>query len=408
MVKEISKRKEEKDMSTILQILASSAVIVVIIEVVFQSKTNRVQFLTSSRAEWRSNLKQYAEELSKSNYRNISQVLTKIKVNLNGYGCYNKDEYPSDEQLDFFRDEHIWKEINCLEVACASKHPSKKIVEEHKQRLIKFLGLLLKFDWERSKDEIKMNLTAIASILAFSIMIITCFLQMTYNKADTLMIWKTAKRMITMVIPFLILWAPCLVEVPKLFKIKKWYKNVGSYPFTWAVGAIMQLCFLYNFKKTYKIDINIPMLFYLIAMFLAIMYPLMRRNMFIEYDNKIIRIMKIDSLVVYSMGSELSTIRVLSFFIKHGVNSSVESYKDTILNNHEFKTYLKKLPNQKKLLHIFSRIKYCIRKEEDVLKFAKEKPKRCKLIVSFQTQDPESKIEFSIGFQKKKWRKWIQ
>ena len=400
-------RKEDEDMSTILQILASSAVIVVFIEVIFQSKTNRVQFLTSSRAEWRSNLKLYAEELNKSDYHNISQVLTKIKVNLNGYGCYNQKDYPSDEQLDFFKDEHIWKEINCIEVACAQEHPPKEAIEEHKQRLIQFLGLLLKFDWERSKDEIKMNLMAISSIVAFGLMLVTCFFQISYDKESTVEIWDIAKKIAVMVFPFFILWSPYLIEAPRFMKLKKWYKHFSTYPFAWFFGAIMQLFMLYAFERFYKMDINFPMFFYIIAMILAMLYPLIRRNMFIEYDNAIMRIMKIDALIVYAMSSELNTIRALSFFIKHGLNSRVEYHKEVIFNNHEFQTYYESLNNKKQILRLVSYIRYRIGKEQDILRFAKEKPKRCKLIVRFQAQKPESDVEFSFGLKKKQWRNWI-
>lgn len=394
-------------MINIIQSVASSAVIAVIINMIFQSKSNRVQFLTSSRAEWRTNLKMYAEQLNKSDYRDIDDVLTKIKMNLNGYGCYNLNDYPSDEKLDFLKDEHIWKEINNIEVACRQKKNSKIVVERHKQRLIQFLGLLLKFDWERSKEEVKMNIMALISLGTFVIMIISCFFQMTQELKDIFSNENFSAMIVLLILPFWLLWLPYLLELPKLFKIKKWYKCISTYPLFWIIGLISQICVLEYYQKYYKIDITIPIIFYFVAFVLSINYPIMRRNMFIEYDNAIMRIMKIDTLIIYSMNSEVTTIRALSFFIKHGLNSRVEYNNEVILDSEKFSTYLEGLVDKKEILHFGSRISYGKRKEKNILEFVKEKPKRCRLIVEFKTQQPEGNIEFSVGFKKKQWRKWM-
>lgn len=54
-------------------------------------------------------------DISMADKDNIQQPLTALKCNLNGYGYHLHGQYPSEEMLDYFKDEHIWKEIDGIE-----------------------------------------------------------------------------------------------------------------------------------------------------------------------------------------------------------------------------------------------------------------------------------------------------
>lgn len=99
----------------LLKLIGSSVVIVALINMVMQNKSNQITHITNSRAIWREDIKKYTKKINSCNGQEFISVLDAIKVNLNGYGCHRKNEYPGDEKLDFLKDEHIWKEIDILE-----------------------------------------------------------------------------------------------------------------------------------------------------------------------------------------------------------------------------------------------------------------------------------------------------
>lgn len=124
-----------------------------------ESKLSRI---TDERAKWRDNIRTIAVSIAdidiSSNMnidceKNLIENLTKLKMNINSYGQYKQG---------YRKDHHIWKEIRILE------NQSKRN-EKHKQKLLDFLSLLLKYDWERSKKETSID---VFNILGYSIYII--------------------------------------------------------------------------------------------------------------------------------------------------------------------------------------------------------------------------------------------
>ena len=134
----------------IFEVLLSSAVIVALIEYISKNKSNNLQYITSARSEWRKAMKQTACRLHQADRGNIGEAFAKLKVNLNGYGFFPSfDQYPADKQLDFFRDEHIWKQIAYIEenMYCWEEETFTR----EKNKVNKYITSLLKFDWERRK-----------------------------------------------------------------------------------------------------------------------------------------------------------------------------------------------------------------------------------------------------------------
>ncbi|WP_080982764.1 hypothetical protein [Streptococcus parasanguinis] len=102
------------------------------------NKKNRLDFITTERAEWRKQLKQILMDLSDTSKR--ERAVMKLKSQINPYGKNMDIKY---SKPYYMKDGHIWD-----------------IVDHHKidyEILSLYIELLLKYDWERSKQEIKFN-----------------------------------------------------------------------------------------------------------------------------------------------------------------------------------------------------------------------------------------------------------
>ncbi len=137
-----------------LEIILSSVVIV-------ENKNNKLQYITNERSVWRRDIIEIAQAIEKEKKpKKIKELLNRLKLRLNYYGkCYNK--YPNSLNLDFSRDQHIWKIIDRIE-------KGEGDLENNKIRLLDCLGLLFKYDWERTKKETAINFgISISAIVYF-------------------------------------------------------------------------------------------------------------------------------------------------------------------------------------------------------------------------------------------------
>lgn len=141
-------------------ILLSSTVIAAIfsgvISFTISRKQGSLQYITGERKEWRKKIRKIAAKLDGADYKETVQILTEIKVRINALGNHKElDEYTNDS--------HIWKLINEIE----ADNISKKFLKLKQKQLIEYLSLLLKMDWERSKNEVKGNIYDVLSWLMF-------------------------------------------------------------------------------------------------------------------------------------------------------------------------------------------------------------------------------------------------
>jgi len=135
----------------ITAILASSVISSFITATVayFQfKKNNQLVFITTERKSWRNDIRNIADriELSKT-YEDIRSPLVDLKVRINAYGIHSSD---------VMKDSHIWSTIDKLE-------KQEDDFEHIKKLLILYLSMLLKMDWERSKEEVLGNIFQISS-----------------------------------------------------------------------------------------------------------------------------------------------------------------------------------------------------------------------------------------------------
>ena len=100
------------DTSELLKILLQSAVFAALIEWISKNNPNYLKHITNNRAEWRKSLKDISAKLYNSNKDTIGSVFAELKVNLNSYGLHPSGNYPPKIQLDYFKDEHLWAEMD--------------------------------------------------------------------------------------------------------------------------------------------------------------------------------------------------------------------------------------------------------------------------------------------------------
>ena len=133
-------------MDTITLIFTStvvSAIVTALFGYFSSKRQNTLKYITEERKKWRDEMRMIAEELEHSKRKNVNAKLTKIKVRINAYGSMMEPDYQ--------RDGHIWDLIRDLEKGTESK----EVFEKKKRRLIDYISLLLKADWERSKVEVR-------------------------------------------------------------------------------------------------------------------------------------------------------------------------------------------------------------------------------------------------------------
>lgn len=137
-----------------MEIIFSSTVIVALITGIFSfissKKQDALQYITAERKIWREEIRDIAKRISNADKKNMKKILVELKVRLNPYGQYYSKEYSNDY--------HIWEVIHKLE----NKDTCDDCYHKLRDLLVDYLALLLKYDWERSKDEAKGNILLIA------------------------------------------------------------------------------------------------------------------------------------------------------------------------------------------------------------------------------------------------------
>lgn len=110
---------------SLIEVLLSSAVIVAVIQYFQGEKNNKLQYITEERAKWRKEIKEIISEIRIADFQTIEKCLTDLGKNLNAYGYCSDGEYEKNN-LDFFQDEHIWREMNIIQKA-VNEHNTSSI-----------------------------------------------------------------------------------------------------------------------------------------------------------------------------------------------------------------------------------------------------------------------------------------
>ena len=141
-------------MKNVVEIILTSGIITTIISCIMFSEKKQLKYITKERKEWRDTLRRLAEELKTANLKETKKILTKLKVRINtyGYDCCSSEK-------NVFEDAHIWELISDIEkLSSENKAKDNNIVlKKYQEKMVDYISLLLKDDWERSKTETKIS-----------------------------------------------------------------------------------------------------------------------------------------------------------------------------------------------------------------------------------------------------------
>lgn len=174
------------DWQTILTSGVIAAIVAGIIELVKLSNSNKTRYIIQQREEWRETIREIADEILLTKHKDIKKPLTRLKTRINPYGefveyqctsCFDKNATEKEQKQQLLKEEnlkekfylkdgHIHKVINQLE--------NNNDFDSNKELLIKYLSLLMKFDWERSKIESTVNKKRVVSLFFVICSLIIC------------------------------------------------------------------------------------------------------------------------------------------------------------------------------------------------------------------------------------------
>lgn len=133
---------ETSQIITLLSGAGLGAVLSAILMFINNSKRNQLDYITRERSEWRREIKSIIVDLLSG--KNRYDAVSRLETQLNPYGRYDSEE---DEYKFYMNDAHIWKLVDNFD------YSTKNV-----KILTRYLELLLKYDWERSKREVKYDI----------------------------------------------------------------------------------------------------------------------------------------------------------------------------------------------------------------------------------------------------------
>lgn len=237
----------------IIQMLFGSSVIAAFITAIFtfikNDKQSRLEHITVERKNWRESMRSIMEEIQDASYQETLNCMAKLKVRINAYGSNYSDSYMDDA--------HIWKLIKKIE-----KMDCNNINELHKyqNQMIEYVSLLLKYDWERSKKEVKGNKLNAISFGFFMFSIVYFIFTISINMEEV-----TTKNVVWMIVSLIIVFLTMILAYNNLpiylisneFKFKKGKKKYIIYYLKCvAVFFISLVAFVLLINICYKQIIN--------------------------------------------------------------------------------------------------------------------------------------------------------
>lgn len=400
----------------IIEVLLSSVVIVALIEYVSKNKSNSLQYVTSARSDWRNDMKQTACRLYQADREQVGEVFAELKVNLNGYGFFpSLSQYPDDKQLDFFKDEHIWKQIAYIEEKMYGWQDETFTMEKNKVN--EYITSLLKFDWERTKQEVKTKSTFLLFVVLYLGVHLPVLYQFQGDKNLVSQICEQLTPVTCIVLSLVSVSLPYVVNENKMFQFGKWYKCLTFNFSTWLIGLVLDVYAVYMLSNGSAAG---DLLLYYLTGGAALVtsggimfYTFSHKLVYLNYDRAVRRIMGCDLVVCYSCQtgiiSDFRGFIINDFFAQLNLDFSERELPEQIDDMIDLicSPDHKILKKPEHLLRASSRIWFNLSKKNDVKIFIKEKPKRCRLIFKYSI---DSKDHYAVGYNKqtrKKLLKWI-
>lgn len=393
------------DTSELLNLLLSSAVIVALIEWISKNKANYLQHITNNRAEWRKSLKNISAKLYNSNKDTIGSVFAELKVNLNSYGLHPSGNYPPKIQLDYFKDEHLWAEMDEVQTNLSSMS-SKEFVQK-KERMIEMISLLLKFDWERSKREVRSKF-----IVPLGLVLYLCpLLFINKNVLQT----ESIPAVISLLVSYFLFWSPFFIYSYSIFRHRHWYNEYSLFLLSWGIAIFFLLQAADKIPKR-----HFSIVFFILTLLIIFSYILDFYQMYLHYEQALLEFYPYKLVVLASHFNSWTTLVLMPFlhcFSDYNIKIDDKKFAQEFFWTSEFQLILSKLSSEsiiKKdsdILKIRSRVWYYFKKKSNfnlcVSDFIAANPKRCRMIIKFCSPSNTAYTLCSPLRNKQYWKSWM-
>jgi len=259
---------------SIVSAIGISAIVSAIITFVQNNKKNNLDFVTKERSEWRKKLKEILSELSDDDKKEFAII--KLKSEINPYG---KDMESKNTKPYYMKEGHIWDLLD----------GGKEVDFD---RLAFYIELLLKFDWERSKSEVKFKPTkAINRVLNFLLFISSLYC--IYIVSDTFRsnvtnIYYVGNLTITIITFILILVQPFTTDAVTSNPPEEQKEQIWSFIIFFVFYAFPYICTTFNLL--YKLNLDIPS--YVISVALIFAYEIFYLYLPHTYEDTYVREIK--------------------------------------------------------------------------------------------------------------------
>lgn len=178
----------------ILPYFVGPAIIAAIITGLFSLTVSRrsakMENVIQERSKWRAKIREISESIQSQDIPKLQKALKQLKLYINTYGLIGDADNKIITAEQIRRDLHIWILIRGLEESIETtekknlnnKDRKEEQLKEECELLITYLSFLLKYDWERSKNEINRSISSILGwLLMFAGMISILFISPIYS-----------------------------------------------------------------------------------------------------------------------------------------------------------------------------------------------------------------------------------
>lgn len=235
---------------SIISAVGISTIVSAIIAFVQNNKKNNLDFVTKERSEWRKKLKEILSELSDNSKKEFAII--KLKSEINPYG---KNMSRKKTKSYYMKEGHIWDLLDSGE-------------EVDFDRLAFYIELLLKFDWERSKNEVRFQPTKminqVLNLLLFFSAIYCLYIVFVNYISDLTNFCYIINLFISIVAYILILLQPSMTDTIISNPPEKQEQQIWLFIIFYAFPYI---CITWNL--IYKFNLGMPFYFISVALIFA-------------------------------------------------------------------------------------------------------------------------------------------
>lgn len=296
VIKESQGKEKIMEQYLVGEILLGSSVIAAVITAIFSfiinQKNGKLEYITAERKAWRESMRNIVEEMQGTSYKKTLKCIAKLKVRINAYGNNYSQNYMDDA--------HIWKLIKKIE---GLNSDDEAELRKSQKQMTGYISLLLKYDWERSKKEVRGNTFRSLSVGFFAFTIIyfieTIIISINGEQLTEETILKYIAIMVFLVILILVIYIIPIYNIGQNFKYKKEKNKLSCYYLKCvALIAISTFLFILLIEAAYfKISNYEIQEIFIYSMVCAYTYILWEIFLFLSYHDKIDQIIKYEKAI---------------------------------------------------------------------------------------------------------------